>query len=91
MAGQAWLERVEQFWEAMGAEEAEEFRAAALIALDEATRRRELTAAELARLSALGEYLANRLARRQEDAPLALQEALLYGLLAGYQLGVAGD
>ncbi len=83
-----WRETVRSFWDAMSAEEADEFRAAALVALDEATRRRELSDAELARLTALAEYIGARLDRR-DDPPIETREAVLYGLLAGYQLGVA--
>lgn len=85
-----WREVVEQFWSEMSAEEAEEFRAASVMALDDASRRRELIPAELARLTALAEYLANRLGRRSEDQSLDTREAIFFGLLAGYQLGVAG-
>jgi hypothetical protein len=84
-----WREVVEAFWAEMSDAEAEEFRASALMALDDATRRRELTTLELARLTALAEYLANRLGRRVEDQSLDTREAILYGLLAGYQLGVS--
>ena len=85
----SWREIVEQFWTELSDAEAEEFRAGALVALDEAARRRELTPMELGRLAALAEYLSNRLGRRIEDASLDGREAILYGLLAGYQLGAA--
>lgn len=87
--GAGWRELVQQFWDAMSAEEAEEFRASALIALDAATRRRPLRTDEMARLAALAEYIGDRLARR-DDPPIETREAVLYGLLAGYQLA-AGD
>ncbi len=83
--GAGWRETVQRFWDAMGAEEADEFRASALIALDEATRQRQLTPEELARLTALAEYIGDRLSRR-DNPPVDTREAVLYGLLAGYQL-----
>jgi hypothetical protein len=85
--GAGWRETVRRFWDAMSAEEADEFRAAALIALDDATRMRQLTPEELARLTALAEYIGDRLSRRT-DPPIEIREAVLYGLLAGYQLAV---
>jgi hypothetical protein len=84
-----WRDTVRRFWDAMSPDEADQFRAAALVALDEATRRRQLSPSELARLSALAEYIAARLDRR-DDPPVETREAVLYGLLAGYQLA-AGE
>ncbi len=83
--GADWREAVQAYWDGMSAEEADGFRAAALVALDQATRRRTLSSAELARLTALAEYIGARLDRR-DDPPVATREAVLYGLLAGYQL-----
>jgi hypothetical protein len=83
--GGGWREAVQAYWDTMSAEEADEFRAAALIALDDATHRRPLSPVELARLTALAEYIGARLDRR-DDPRLETREAVLYGLLAGYQL-----
>lgn len=86
-----WREAAAAYFDAMSPEEAEEFRASALIALDEATRRRELASPELARLTVLADYLASRLSRREEDGSLSTREAILFGLLAGYQLAAGSS
>jgi len=74
----------------LGVEERERMRANSVRSLDRATRVRPLETVELARLSALADYLAQRIERRLGFDSGSLAEPLMLGLMAGYQLA-AGE
>ncbi|HEY7294860.1 MAG TPA: hypothetical protein VH916_07445 [Dehalococcoidia bacterium] len=82
-----WQRRLSDYLARLSSEEIEHLHADAVSRLDRATRARQLTLEETATLSALAAYLAPRVARRSDGTP-AIDEAVLFGLMAGYQLAV---
>src|SRR5690349_21794335 len=88
-----WQAALKRHLASLSADEVEALHTGAVMSLDHATRSRSLTIAEIARLSALASYLAPRVSRRSgggEPGEVATEDALLFGLLAGYQLA-AGE
>lgn len=88
-----WQAALKRHLATLSADDVEALHTGAVMSLDHATRSRSLTIAEIARLSALASYLAPRVARRSgggEPGDVATEDALLFGLLAGYQLA-AGE
>jgi hypothetical protein len=88
--GSNWQEALQRYFDALSEDERDRLRARTLRALDRATGARPLRTAELARLSALADYLAPRIARRLEPGADGMPEAVMLGLMAGYQLAL-GD
>ncbi|GEM_PF-2487965 len=82
-----WQRRLGEFLAGLSLAETERLHADAVSRLDRATRARPLTLAETATLSALAAYLAPRVERRGDGKP-AIDEAVLFGLMAGYQLAI---
>ena len=83
----SWQQQLQRYLDTLDAEQLASLRANAVRRLDRATRARSLEVDELARLSALAEYLSERLDRRLRDGGSPrLDEVLLMGLIAGYQL-----
>lgn len=88
-----WQAALQRHLAALNAEEIERLHVEALRSLDRATRARSLTIEEIARLSALADYLAPRVARRQgggDESAVPVVDAVMFGLMAGYQLA-AGE
>jgi hypothetical protein len=91
-----WQAALQRHLAALDADEVERLHVEALRSLDRATRARSLTIEEIARLSALADYLAPRVGRRQSGGeesafpPVSVEDAVLFGLMAGYQLA-AGE
>ena len=83
-----WQSALQRYFEGLSPDEAAQLRAEAVKRLDRATRARRLEVDELARLSALADYLAPRIERREGAQPPTLAEGVLIGLMAGYQLSV---
>ena len=83
-----WQSSLRRYFERLSPDEAARLRADAVRGLDRATRARTLEVAEIARLSALADYLAPRIERREGAHPPTFAEAVLIGLMAGYQLAV---
>lgn len=84
-----WQRRLGEHLAGLSEAERERLHAEAISRLDRATRARPLTLEETVTLSALAAYLAPRIERRGNGRP-ALDEAVLFGLMAGYQLA-AGE
>ncbi|HLZ71254.1 MAG TPA: hypothetical protein VKV26_15235 [Dehalococcoidia bacterium] len=82
-----WQRRLSEHLAGLSAAQTEALHADAVSRLDRAARARPLTLAETATLSALAAYLAPRVARRSDGKP-AIDEAVLFGLMAGYQLAI---
>ncbi|SRR5579883_2216413 len=89
-AAPAWQAELEAYVAAMPEDERERMRASTLRALDRATQSRPLQVDELARLSALADYLAPRIERRLGATEGSLNQPVMLGLMAGYQLAL-GD
>lgn len=83
-----WQSALQRYFEGLSPDEAARLRANAVRGLDRATRARRLEVAELARLSALADYLTPRIERREGAHPPTLAEGVLMGLMAGYQLAI---
>lgn len=83
-----WQERLRAHLDALSEDETDALRGDAIRRLDHGARVRRLELAELARLSALAEYLTPRIERRAGEQPPTMAEAVLMGLMAGYQLAV---
>jgi len=84
----SWQTALRRHFDRLTTVEAEQLRASAVRSLDRATRARQLEVTEIARLSALADYLAPRIERRQGPTPPTIAEGVLLGLMAGYQLAV---
>ena len=84
-----WQRRLSEYLAGLSEAETERLHADAVSRLDRATRARPLTLEETATLSALAAYLSPRIERRGDGTP-ATDEAVLFGLMAGYQLA-AGE
>jgi|SRR5579875_1007658 len=83
-----WQGALQRYLDALTPAEREALYARALRSLDRATRARRLELPELARLSALSQYLAPRVERQAGTQPAPTELAVLMGLIAGYQLAV---
>src|SRR5579872_5103906 len=86
--GENWQEALRRYVASLTDDQAEQLRSDAVRELDRATLSRQLHVEELARLSALADYLAPRVEKRQGAAPPTMAEGVLMGLIAGYQLAV---
>jgi hypothetical protein len=88
--GQAetWQAALRRYFASLTTDEADRLRAGAVQGLDLATRARQLQIREIARLSALADYLVPRIEKREGTERPTLAEGVLMGLMAGYQLAV---
>ena len=86
----SWQEALGRHLAALSTDELDALRGNAIRGLDRATRARPLDLSELARLSALADYLAPRVEKRAGGDPPTIEQAIMFGLIAGYQLAV-GD
>jgi len=86
--GQTWQAALRAHLDALSEDETDALRADAIRRLDHGARVRRLALVELARLSALAEYLTPRIARRAGEEPPTMAEAVLMGLMAGYQVAL---
>ena len=85
---ETWQSALQRYFNRLTSDEAAELRAGAVRGLDRATRARRLEIAEIARLSALADYLTPRIEKREGNLPPTIAEGVLMGLMAGYQLAV---
>ncbi len=85
---ETWQSALQRYFNRLTSDEAAELRAGAVHDLDRATRARRLEIAEIARLSALADYLTPRIEKREGAEPPTIAEGVLMGLMAGYQLAV---
>ncbi len=83
-----WQAELRRYFAALTLDEAAQLRAGAVHGLDRATRARQLQIAEIARLSALADYLVPRIEKRESGERPTLAEGVLMGMMAGYQLAV---
>jgi hypothetical protein len=83
-----WQHALRDYTAALGQAERDRLQANAIRALDRATRAAPLETADLARLGALSEYLAPRIERRLGLEAGSLNEPVMLGLMAGFQLAL---
>jgi hypothetical protein len=84
----SWQEALRGYTAALQQDDRDRLQANAIRALDRATRTAPIQTADLARLGALSEYLSPRIERRMGLEAGSLNEPVMLGLMAGFQLAL---